>query len=72
LLHLLAINNFDESPSNVTVSSDASRSVIRFTCHIDSVPEATITWHKDGVVVPNNKRYDLIGILAFGYIYLFL
>lgn len=64
IIHFSAIYNFDESPSNITVSSDASRSVIRFTCHVDSIPEAIITWQKDGVVVPNNKRYDFVTTLA--------
>lgn len=54
---VLVIHEFDVSPINVTVSSEASRSVIRLTCHINSVPEAIITWEKDGVsITSDNKR----------------
>lgn len=52
------IHDFDVPPSNVTVSSEASRSVIRFNCHVNSVPSATITWQKNGVVLSsNNKKF---------------
>lgn len=56
-IFILVLHDFDESPINVTVSSEASRSVIRLTCHVSSIPEATITWQKDGVdVSTNNER----------------
>lgn len=53
---ILVIHDFDESPANVTVNSEASRSVIRFTCHVNSIPEATVLWQRNGVLVPSNKK----------------
>ncbi|XP_060838288.1 protogenin B-like [Rhopalosiphum padi] len=50
------IHDFDVQPSNVTVSSEASRSVIRFNCHVNSVPLATIMWQKNGVVLSSNNN----------------
>ncbi|CAH1721858.1 unnamed protein product [Aphis gossypii] len=50
------IHDFDVHPFNVTVSSEASRSVIRFNCHVNSVPLATIMWQKNGVALSSNNN----------------
>lgn len=61
LLFVSVIHEFDESPINVTVNSEASRSVVRFTCHVNSIPEATIAWQKNGILLPsNNKRLAIM------------
>uniref|UniRef100_A0A2S2PYT6 Protogenin n=1 Tax=Sipha flava TaxID=143950 RepID=A0A2S2PYT6_9HEMI len=56
-LQIAVLRDFDISPNNVTVSSEASRSVIRLTCHINSTPEATITWLKNDAIVPSSKKF---------------
>lgn len=56
-MFISVLPNFDESPTNITVRSEANRSVIRLSCHVNSIPEATITWEKDGDLLDiNDKR----------------
>ncbi|VVC40187.1 Hypothetical protein CINCED_3A025745 [Cinara cedri] len=56
-LLLAALHDFDESPVGVTVNSEASRSIIRFTCHVNSIPEATIMWQKNEIPLSTNNRF---------------
>lgn len=56
-MFISVLPNFDESPTNITVRSKADCSVIRLSCRVNSIPEATISWQKDGVPLDiNDKR----------------
>lgn len=50
------LSDFNESPKNITLNSEVSRSVVRLTCHINSIPEATITWQRNGNPLPHNSE----------------
>uniref|UniRef100_A0A0A9YRL0 Protogenin n=1 Tax=Lygus hesperus TaxID=30085 RepID=A0A0A9YRL0_LYGHE len=47
-------HEFSRSPSNTTI---VEGNLLRFSCSIDSTPNANITWLKDGEPLHNSKRY---------------
>ena len=46
---------FTTSPDNVTAQVGDS---VRFSCEIESVPDASITWEKDGVAISAINQDD--------------
>ncbi|GLG97729.1 Tyrosine-protein phosphatase Lar [Gryllus bimaculatus] len=46
-------NNFNDFPTNTTAKAG---DVVRFTCQIDSVPKAVITWERNREPLPQNSR----------------
>ncbi|XP_050421746.1 protogenin B-like [Adelges cooleyi] len=67
-LRTAVIHDFSLSPSNVTVSSEASRAALRFSCSVHSVPEAKIIWLKNGVAVSEDDKRFITTIPGVLYI----